>query len=131
MLSRSAMPLKAVRYTLSALMLAAVLGILSLQHSTQASGYGLRGAGAHRQSTGQSAALVAGQLMAPLRALLPGLPNWSANVRANTDLTGNGQHEPGLAVSPINPNVVVIATKDYRDLDIKRVWILASRDGGQ
>ena len=39
---------------------------------------------------------------------------------ANTDATGNGQHEPSLAVSPANPNVVVIANKDYRDLNVKR-----------
>src|SRR6478735_4886971 len=42
-------------------------------------------------------------------------PSWSANVRANTDTTTNGQHEPSLAVSPANPNVVVVANKDYRD----------------
>src|SRR5439155_10450296 len=67
----------------------------------------------------------------PLRNLDINLPTWSANVRANTDTTGNGQHEPSLAVSPANPNVVVIANKDYRDLNIKRVWIEASRDGGR
>src|SRR5690242_583514 len=39
-------------------------------------------------------------------------PTWQANVRANTDNTGFGQHEPSLAVSPVNPNVVVIANKD-------------------
>src|SRR4029078_2810175 len=53
------------------------------------------------------------------------------HVERNTDLTGTGQQEPGLAVSPPNPNVVVVANKDYRDLNIKRVWIEASRDGGQ
>src|ERR1043165_4952428 len=58
------------------------------------------------------------------------VPTWSANVRANTDTTGYGQHEPALAVSPINPNVVVVANKDYREGDIKHVWIEASRDGG-
>jgi hypothetical protein len=67
----------------------------------------------------------------PLRNLDLNLPIWSANVRANTDTTSNGQHEPSLAVNPANPNVVVIANKDYRDLNIKRVWIEASRDGGQ
>src|SRR5438128_1740043 len=67
------------------------------------------------------------QLIAPLQDP----PGWSASVRANTDTTANGQHEPALAVSPANPNVVVIANKDYRDSNIKRVWIEASRDGGQ
>src|SRR5436309_1765003 len=33
----------------------------------------------------------------PLRNLDINLPTWSANVRANTDTTGNGQHEPSLA----------------------------------
>jgi hypothetical protein len=66
----------------------------------------------------------------PLRNANPELPTWSANVRANTDATGNGQHEPSLAVSLANPNVVVVANKDYRDLNVKRVWIEASRDGG-
>lgn len=65
-----------------------------------------------------------------LTQLRAGAPTWSTNVRANTDTTTNGQHEPGLAVSPANPNVVVIANKDYRDSNIKRVWIEASRDGG-
>src|SRR5689334_2666997 len=45
----------------------------------------------------------------PLRNANPLLPTWSANVRANTDATGNGQHEPSMAVSPANPNVVVVA----------------------
>src|SRR5690349_18629062 len=44
--------------------------------------------------------------------------SWSTNVRANTDNSGYGQHEPSLAVSPVNPNVVVIANKDYREGDI-------------
>src|SRR3954468_13200761 len=44
-----------------------------------------------------------------LNSLNPEAPSWAANVRANTDATTNGQHEPDLAVSPANPNVVVIA----------------------
>jgi hypothetical protein len=52
-------------------------------------------------------------------------------VRANTDNSGFGQHEPSLAVNPRNPDVVVIANKDYRQGNIKRVWIEVSRDGGQ
>lgn len=58
-------------------------------------------------------------------------PAWSANVRANTDNSGNGQHEPALAVNPLNPDVVVVANKDYRENNIKHVWVEASRDGGQ
>jgi hypothetical protein len=52
------------------------------------------------------------------------------NVRANTDNTQFGQHEPGLAVSRTNPNVVFTAAKDYREGNIKRVWIHGSTDGG-
>src|SRR5919204_4765848 len=47
----------------------------------------------------------------PLRNLDVNAPIWSANVRANTDSTSNGQHEPSLAVSPANPDVVVVANK--------------------
>ena len=65
-----------------------------------------------------------------LRFLRLDPPVWSPNVRSNTDESGNGQHEPGLAVSPANPNVVVVANKDYRVGNIKRVWIEVSRDGG-
>jgi len=64
-------------------------------------------------------------------SLLSYQPAWSANVRANTDNSGFAQHEPSLAVNPTNPDVVVIANKDYREGNIKRVWIEVSRDGGQ
>lgn len=57
-------------------------------------------------------------------------PVWSPNVPSNTDGSGNGQHEPSLAVSLTDPNVVVVANKDYREGNIKRVWIEVSRDGG-
>ena len=53
------------------------------------------------------------------------------NARANTDSTQFGQHEPGLAVSRTNANVVFAAAKDYREGNIKRVWIYGSTDGGQ
>src|SRR5438105_5120430 len=113
--------MKAVRYLMSALLLAAVFGMLSLQHSS----YAASSEGARRQAAAQSAALAGF-----LKPLLPSISSWRANVIANTDATGNGQHEPSLAVSPANPNVVVIANKDYRDLNVKRVWIEVSRDGG-
>lgn len=58
-------------------------------------------------------------------------PIWGPNVRANTDNSGFGQHEPNLAASPINPNIVVAAAKDYRDGNVKHVWIYGSTDGGQ
>jgi hypothetical protein len=61
-------------------------------------------------------------------ALVP--PVFGPNVRANTDVTNYGQHEPGLAVSRTNNNVVFAAAKDYREGNIKRVWIYGSTDGG-
>src|SRR5690349_2212212 len=108
--------MKVARYATVAVILAAVFGMLSLQHSS----YAASPAGDRRQ------AAIAGVL----KPLLPSLSSWRSNVIANTDATGNGQHEPSLAVSPANPNVVVIANKDYRDLDVKRVWLEVSRDGG-
>lgn len=80
-------------------------------------------------------ALLALTLVIPLSAFgakaVEAPPAWSANVRANTDISGFGQHEPGLAVSPVRPGVVVVAAKDYRVGNVKKVWIYASRDGGQ
>ncbi|MFL5733602.1 MAG: sialidase family protein, partial [Chloroflexia bacterium] len=113
------------RYVAAALMLVGVLGIAALQHG----GTEAASAGASRwrfAAVGQ-----VGPVEALRRALAPQVAPWAANVRANTDPTGNGQHEPGVAVSPVNPNVVVVANKDYRDLNVKRVWIEASTDGGQ
>jgi hypothetical protein len=72
-----------------------------------------------------------GYLPVPLRlgTLIP--PIFDPEVRANSDSTVYGQHEPSLAVSRTDPNVVVVANKDYRSQNIKRVWIEVSRDGGQ
>lgn len=56
---------------------------------------------------------------------------WGPNVRANSDDSGFGQHEPSLAISRTNPNVVIANAKDYRDGNIKHVWIYVSQDGGQ
>ena len=57
--------------------------------------------------------------------------NWLFNAKANSDLTNYGQHEPHLAISRINPNVVVAVSKDYREGNVKHVWIYVSHDGGQ
>ena len=57
--------------------------------------------------------------------------NWLFNAKANSDLTNYGQHEPHLAISRTNPNVVVAVSKDYRDGNVKHVWIYVSHDGGQ
>ncbi len=63
--------------------------------------------------------------------LPPATPVWGPNVLANTDESGFGQHEPNLAASSLNPDIVVVAAKDYRDGDVKHVWIYGSTDGGQ
>jgi photosystem II stability/assembly factor-like uncharacterized protein len=63
-----------------------------------------------------------------LGPLIP--PVFGPNVRANTDTTNFGQHEPSLAVSRTDNDVVFAAAKDYREGNIKRVWIYGSTDGG-
>jgi hypothetical protein len=63
-----------------------------------------------------------------LSPLVP--PIFGTPVRANSDATQNGQHEPSLAVSRVHTNTVVIASKDYRDGNVKHVWINTSTDGG-
>jgi hypothetical protein len=73
--------------------------------------------------------------IAPANSLLdklnPGTPPiFGTPVRANSDNTQFGQHEPSMAVSRIHPNTVVVASKDYRDNDQKHVWIESSTDGG-
>ncbi|MGI8586535.1 MAG: S-layer homology domain-containing protein [Chloroflexia bacterium] len=57
-------------------------------------------------------------------------PVFGPNVIANSDGTGFGQHEPGLAVSRVHTNTVVVASKDYRQGNVKHVWIDVSTDGG-
>ena len=56
------------------------------------------------------------------RPALP-TPIFGANVRANSDATVFGQHEPSLAVSRVHTNTVVVASKDYREGNVKHVWI--------
>ncbi|HUS16019.1 MAG TPA: S-layer homology domain-containing protein [Chloroflexia bacterium] len=57
-------------------------------------------------------------------------PVFGPNVRANSDGTPYGQHEPSLAVSRVHTNTVVVAQKDYREGNVKHVWIETSTDGG-
>lgn len=57
-------------------------------------------------------------------------PVFGPNVRANSDDTDAGQHEPSLAVSRVDTNTVVIAAKDFRVDNAKQVWIYSSTDGG-
>lgn len=63
-------------------------------------------------------------------ALQPQSVTFGPNIRANQDATQFGQHEPHLAVSRVNTNTVIIASKDYRDANVKHVWIDGSTDGG-
>ena len=71
---------------------------------------------------------------APLAGLFanvnPASITFGPNVRANSDSTTFGQHEPSLAVSRVNTNTVVVASKDYRNGNQKEVWIDVSNDGG-
>src|SRR5205823_3099356 len=57
-------------------------------------------------------------------------PIFGPNIKANSDTTGYGQHEPSLAVSRVHTNTVVVASKDYRNGNQKEVWIDNSTDGG-
>ena len=58
---------------------------------------------------------------------------WGTNYRVNSDYSGPqySQHEPHLAISRTNPDVVVAVSKDYRVGNDKQVWIYVSHDGGQ
>jgi len=59
------------------------------------------------------------------------VPTWGPDVRANTDNSGWSQHEPHLAISRTDSDVVVVVAKDYRVANTKEVWIYVSQDGGQ
>ena len=51
------------------------------------------------------------------------------DVRVN-QTTRADQHEPSLAVHPSNPNIVIVAAKDWRT-GPKQVWYYRSTDGGR
>ncbi len=53
----------------------------------------------------------------------------SPNVRANQDTTDQ-QQEPSLAINPADPNVVLVAAKDWR-VGTKQVWHYRSTDAGK
>lgn len=59
------------------------------------------------------------------------IPSWEPDVRANSDDSGWSQHEPHLAISRVNPYVMVAVAKDYRRINTKEVWIYVSQDGGK
>jgi hypothetical protein len=59
------------------------------------------------------------------------VPVWGPDVRANSDDTDWSQHEPHLAISRTDSDVVVVVAKDYRAANTKEVWIYVSQDGGQ
>jgi len=67
------------------------------------------------------------------RVAAPERPLWGDDVRANTDVSGTAQQEPHLAISRRNPDVMIVAAKDFRNTeDITRaVWIYTSHDGGR
>jgi hypothetical protein len=59
------------------------------------------------------------------------VPVWGPDVRANSDDTDWSQHEPHLAISRTDSDVIVVVAKDYRVANNKEVWIYVSQDGGQ
>ncbi|MEO6456930.1 MAG: S-layer homology domain-containing protein, partial [Chloroflexia bacterium] len=106
-------------FAFSALLLVTALAFVVAPASSEAAG------GARLSWAGQDAFASINSRLSPL---VP--PVFGPNVRANTDTTNFGQHEPSLAVSRVNTNTVFVAAKDYREGNIKRVWIDGSTDGG-
>ncbi len=66
-----------------------------------------------------------------INAFQPQTVTFGPDIRANSDTTTNGQHEPSLAMSRVHTDTVVVASKDYRNGNQKEVWIDTSTDGGQ
>src|SRR5688500_11001455 len=104
----------------SALLLVAALALVIAPISSRAASNLLQFGAA-----GQSAPHRVTWLLSPVAP-----PVFGPNVRANSDSTNLGQHEPSLAVSRVNTNTVVVAAKDYRNGNVKQVWIDVSNDGG-
>lgn len=75
--------------------------------------------------------LGAGWAGATASALQQMVPIWGPDSRANADDSGWSQHEPHLAISRTDSDVVVVVAKDYRVDNNKEVWIYVSQDGGQ
>ena len=63
----------------------------------------------------------------------PARPTWRSDARANTDASGLAQQEPSLAINRRNPDVIVVAAKDFRMTEniSRSVWIYTSHDGGR
>src|SRR3954447_259522 len=93
---RPRVPGRSGRYVfLAFLLLTALATLLSPAGPNAASAGSIR----FSASVGAATADLVSKLQNPLDPI-----TWSANVRANTDSSGYGQHEPALAVSPTNPN---------------------------
>jgi|GEM_PF-1134893 len=114
---RGAMP----RYLFAVLLLLAAFVLVMAPGGSSAASNNARAA----SLTWQGAASLIADPFSPLDP-----PIFGPNVRANRDTTAFGQHEPSLAVSRVNTNTVFAAAKDYREGNIKRVWIYGSTDGG-
>ncbi|HVF99574.1 MAG TPA: proprotein convertase P-domain-containing protein [Chloroflexia bacterium] len=109
------------RYAICALLALAVLGLLLAERTAGASPRSATLWSAPRSGNAFSFFEQAKRLAAPI---------FGPNVRANQDTTIYAQHEPSLAVSRVHTNTVIVASKDYRQANVKRVWIDGSTDGG-
>jgi subtilisin-like proprotein convertase family protein len=109
------------RYAICALLALAVLGLLLVERTAGASPRSATLWSAPRSANAFSFFDQAKRLAAPI---------FGPNVRANQDTTIYAQHEPSLAVSRVHTNTVIVASKDYRQANVKRVWIDGSTDGG-
>lgn len=108
------------RYLFATLLMLAVFALLLVPHGSSAASSASAGA-----MSWQNVGTSVDRLFSPLDA-----PLFGPNVRANSDNTVFGQHEPSLAVSRVHTNTVVVASKDYRNGNVKQVWIDVSTDGG-
>ncbi|HET6314625.1 MAG TPA: exo-alpha-sialidase, partial [Chloroflexia bacterium] len=109
------------RYAICALLAVAALGLLLAERTAGAAPRSATLWSAPRSGNAFSFFDQAKRLAAPI---------FGPNVRANQDTTVYSQHEPSLAVSRVHTNTVIVASKDYRQGNVKRVWIDGSTDGG-
>jgi subtilisin-like proprotein convertase family protein len=109
------------RYAICALLALAALGLLLAERTAGA---------ASRSATLWSAPRSGNAFSFYDQAKRFAAPIFGPNVRANQDTTIYAQHEPSLAMSRVHTNTVIVASKDYRQANVKRVWIDGSTDGG-
>ncbi len=115
-------PKRTFHYVFLSTLAVVALGLILAPQTTSATSH----AGSLRPDARQLASRISLKQASPSTP-----PIFGPNLRANLDGTGAGQHEPSLAVSRVHTNTVIIASKDYRNDNVKQVWIDGSTNGGQ